>query len=267
MSPQHVIRKLAQVVPLCGAVARAERSKRPSGAHGLDDALLTGRERQRRRTHQRHLRHGEAPAQATCRRDGARRHDRRRRRVGGDARGARAVERRRRRCEVDYDGAGAPADADYRVRSTPSTRRSSTASRPSASIAADGSSMTIYCQTCTSTTIPVHVEYADGTRADVDATSSGPSDEHGDALAGGRHRGRRDLHRDVRRRRRRPASRRMLTFSRSAPLPGSSTPVACTANLVARDQRRAASSCPPATTTSRACAPGARTSRMRRPSP
>jgi hypothetical protein len=75
---------------------------------------------------------------------------------------------------VDYSGAGAPADARYTLLYTFDEELFS-GYPAAAAVTADGSAITVYCATCSDTTIPVHVAYADGTSADVDATSSGTS--------------------------------------------------------------------------------------------
>jgi hypothetical protein len=74
--------------------------------------------------------------------------------------------------EVDYAGSGAPAsDARY-----PLGGAGAIPGAPAwATMAPDGSSISITCQDCTNTTIPIHVAYANGSSQDFSATNTTPN--------------------------------------------------------------------------------------------
>jgi hypothetical protein len=67
--------------------------------------------------------------------------------------------------EVDYAGTEAPTD-DAQYRLAPEGLESAT-------VAADGGSVSIECETCIGEVVPVHVSYTDGSSQDLFATSSG----------------------------------------------------------------------------------------------
>jgi hypothetical protein len=74
---------------------------------------------------------------------------------------------------VDYAGTGAPAHgAHYRL-DNDDVEELWGGFAESATVSADGSSISIYCGTCAGPTIPVHVVYEDGPAQDFVATSTG----------------------------------------------------------------------------------------------
>lgn len=74
---------------------------------------------------------------------------------------------------VDYAGTGAPAHGGHYRLDNSDVQELWGGFAESATVSADGSSISIYCGTCAGTTIPVHVDYADGPAQDFDATSTG----------------------------------------------------------------------------------------------
>jgi hypothetical protein len=74
--------------------------------------------------------------------------------------------------EVDYAGSGAPAhDAQYRL-SNDDQEELFWGFAESATVTGDGGSISIYCGTCSTSTIPVHVAYANGASEDFSTTGS-----------------------------------------------------------------------------------------------
>lgn len=73
---------------------------------------------------------------------------------------------------VDYSGAGAPADARYGFAS-PELEELFGGFFQSATVSADGTTLTVFCATCTNVPIPVHVAYAGGATASLSATPTG----------------------------------------------------------------------------------------------
>ena len=131
---------------------------------------------------------------------------------------------------VDYEGAGAPDDAEYPFLFTIDEELFN-GFPVSAATAAGGGVVTLYCQTCTSSMIPVHVEYAAGGSDDlVSLGTATPSTSVATlptpvgaedvvtytATFARNDSGGHETH---------------LDFTARAPLPGSSTPTSCFGNL------------------------------------
>ncbi|MDQ1513640.1 MAG: hypothetical protein QOC59_1482, partial [Microbacteriaceae bacterium] len=84
--------------------------------------------------------------------------------------------------EVDYAGTGAPAgNARYPLTNFDQSEQEELFGgfAESATVTADGGTVSIYCGTCVTPTIPVHLAYSDGSSQDVSAQDSG----HGTSVA------------------------------------------------------------------------------------
>jgi hypothetical protein len=86
--------------------------------------------------------------------------------------------------EVDYSGPGAPADARYTLVNG-DLEELWGGFAESATVSGPGDQISIYCGTCATSTIPVHVAYADGSSADFSATAPAPGPAGVSATAGG----------------------------------------------------------------------------------
>ena len=233
MSPQHAIRRLALAVPLCGVVAAlgatsAQAVNLPpstvsttlyspavSGNVGTptSDVSVTVKL----------LRQAQVVATSPA--------------ATSDADGAwnatlpsHALSNPGDVLQVDYSGDGAPADAEYPFLFT-IDEEIFNAFPVSASTATDGSSVSFYCQACTSPMIEVRVEYAAGGSAHLVALPTGAN-----------YTSRADLPTPVGAedvvtytatfiRNDSAGQQSHLDFTARAPLPGSGTPASCTGNL------------------------------------
>lgn len=74
--------------------------------------------------------------------------------------------------EVEYAGSGAPAHGARYPLNNDDQEELFYGFAASATVTADGGSASVYCGTCTSTTIPVHVAYASGSAEDFSTTGS-----------------------------------------------------------------------------------------------
>jgi hypothetical protein len=171
MSPQHVIRKLALVVPLCGAVvalSAASAQAAPTVSTTIYSPVVSGdvgAPASDISVTVRLVRQGDAVAVAptvTTGADGA----------WSATLPSHALSNASDVVQVDYAGAGAPADAEYRFLYGYDEELFN-GFPASASTSSDGGALTIYCQSCTNELPLVHVAYANGSSAAVAGTPSG----------------------------------------------------------------------------------------------
>jgi hypothetical protein len=234
MSPPHAIRKLAQVVPLCGAMlalGAAGAQAAPTVSTTLYSPVLSGNVgtptsgvsvtvelvRQSEVV--------DTSSTATSDSDGA----------WNVTLPSHALSNAADVLRVDYDGPGAPADAQYGFAYTVDEELFN--SFPASSYTStDGGSLTIYCQSCVSGPIPVHVEYAAGGSADTVATPAPPApwESPGTSIATlSPAVGAEDVVTYTASFNREDSDEQptVLEITSLAGLPGSSSPVSCTGNL------------------------------------
>ncbi len=175
MSPQHVIRRLALLAPLCGTVAALGAASAqavavttvPTVSTTLYSPVVGG-----------HLGAPTSGVSVTVNllRGGAVVASAPTATTGSDGSWeaklpVHAVSNAADVLGVDYDGPGAPADAEYPFAYTVDEELFN--SFPVSSYTAtDGNAITIYCQVCSSLIVPVHVEYAAGGSTDVNTVAS-----------------------------------------------------------------------------------------------
>jgi Collagen triple helix repeat (20 copies) len=226
MSPQHAIRRLALAVPLCGAVAafgapsaQAVVMTTPMVSATVNSPAVSGHvgtPTSGVSVTARLLRQGQLVATAptaTTDSDGA----------WNATLPSHALSTPNDVLRLDYDGAGAPADAEYKFFYSIDEELFNTFPA-SASTAADGRSVTIYCA-CTGP-VAVDVEYAAGGSASLLANPGSPAFLARAVGAADVITYRASFARDDE-----AGEETRLLFDARAPLPGSGSPAACIGNL------------------------------------